>query len=272
MQDEDKIKRQKRSTERALPQQETEETLPKVSIPIPEEHKSLKKCYLYSSTFPFPRIPFMMSFLVVLALAVWWLVFLWPGNRVLTWNFRTTTLNFCPWLLSPAFLLYDVLRSQELSHRGSCHCSSVYKMCSSLYSTCLGVQRSGNGLPGQLFCTEVKQTFAIHRQIRLKAYGRLVLFSKSSDSLACMFVLITVAMLSPFKIAHKAKWVFYGILPYSSTVIHGTWALWLKKKKSDFIYSEALRIYIMNNEVWSITTPFLGEIKQTSIQSLFCKI
>uniref|UniRef100_A0A7N5K1E5 Protein 4.1 n=1 Tax=Ailuropoda melanoleuca TaxID=9646 RepID=A0A7N5K1E5_AILME len=74
--DEEKIKRQERSTERALPQQDNEEILPKVSIPIPEDHKSLKKCRLYSSTFPSPRIPFMMSFLVILALAVWWLVFL----------------------------------------------------------------------------------------------------------------------------------------------------------------------------------------------------
>ncbi|KAF6108539.1 erythrocyte membrane protein band 4.1 [Phyllostomus discolor] len=74
--DEEKIKRQERSPERALPQQENEEILPKVSIPIPEDHKSFKKCRLYSSTFPSPRFPFMMSFLVVLALAVWWLVFL----------------------------------------------------------------------------------------------------------------------------------------------------------------------------------------------------
>uniref|UniRef100_A0A8C9BQP6 Protein 4.1 n=1 Tax=Phocoena sinus TaxID=42100 RepID=A0A8C9BQP6_PHOSS len=74
--DEEKIKRQERSTESALPQQENEEILPKVSIPIPEDHKFLKKCHLYSSTFSSPRIPFVMSFLVVLALAVWWLVFL----------------------------------------------------------------------------------------------------------------------------------------------------------------------------------------------------
>uniref|UniRef100_A0A8D2D896 Protein 4.1 n=1 Tax=Sciurus vulgaris TaxID=55149 RepID=A0A8D2D896_SCIVU len=74
--DEEKIKKQERSTERALPQQENEDILPKVSIPIPEDHKSLKKCHLYSIAFPSPRIPFVMSFLVVLALAVWWLVFL----------------------------------------------------------------------------------------------------------------------------------------------------------------------------------------------------
>ncbi|XP_045638624.1 protein 4.1 isoform X7 [Ursus americanus] len=48
VQDEEKIKRQERSTERALPQQDNEEILPKVSIPIPEDHKSLKKCRLYS--------------------------------------------------------------------------------------------------------------------------------------------------------------------------------------------------------------------------------
>nr|KAF6443663.1 erythrocyte membrane protein band 4.1 [Molossus molossus] len=74
--DEEKIKRQERSTERALPQQENEEILPKVSIPIPEDHKFFKKCHLYSSAFPSPRIPFMMSFLMVLALVVWWLIFL----------------------------------------------------------------------------------------------------------------------------------------------------------------------------------------------------
>uniref|UniRef100_A0A8P0SDE4 Protein 4.1 n=1 Tax=Canis lupus familiaris TaxID=9615 RepID=A0A8P0SDE4_CANLF len=74
--DEEKIKRKERSAERALPQQDNEEIPPKVSIPIPEDHKSLKKCHLYSSTFPSPRIPFMMSFLVILVLAVWWLVFL----------------------------------------------------------------------------------------------------------------------------------------------------------------------------------------------------
>ncbi|XP_051044924.1 protein 4.1 isoform X5 [Phodopus roborovskii] len=76
VQGEEKIKRPERPTERTLPQQENEEIPPKVSIPIPEEHKALKKCHLYSSTFPSPRIPFMMSFLLVLALAVWWLIFL----------------------------------------------------------------------------------------------------------------------------------------------------------------------------------------------------
>ncbi|XP_052574186.1 protein 4.1 isoform X13 [Peromyscus californicus insignis] len=76
VQGEEKTKRPERSTERTLPQQENEEIAPKVSIPIPEEHKALKKCLLYSSPFPSPRIPFMMSFLLVLALAVWWLIFL----------------------------------------------------------------------------------------------------------------------------------------------------------------------------------------------------
>lgn len=104
VQDEEKIKRQERSTERALPQQENEEVLPKVSIPIPEDHKSFKKCHLYSNTFPSPRIPFMMSFLVVLALAVWWLVFLWLENRVLIWNVKTKTVElltsvWCPLIL-----------------------------------------------------------------------------------------------------------------------------------------------------------------------------
>ncbi|XP_053867733.1 protein 4.1 isoform X30 [Malaclemys terrapin pileata] len=75
VQDEDKIKKQM-PTETAVPQQAKEDLLPKVSIPIPEEQKSLKKCHLYSSTFPSPRIPFMMSLFVVLALTVWWLVFL----------------------------------------------------------------------------------------------------------------------------------------------------------------------------------------------------
>lgn len=111
VQEEEKIKRQERSTERALPQQENEEVLPKVSIPIPEDHKSFKKCHLYPNTFPSPRVPFMMSFLVVLALAVWWLVFLWLENRVLIWNVKTKTVELlastiwhpliliahCPW-------------------------------------------------------------------------------------------------------------------------------------------------------------------------------
>ncbi|XP_066838666.1 protein 4.1 isoform X28 [Anser cygnoides] len=76
VQDEDKLKKQEIPTETAFPRQASEETLPKVSIPIPEEQKSLKKCQLYSSIFPSVRIPFMMSFLVVLALTVWWLLFL----------------------------------------------------------------------------------------------------------------------------------------------------------------------------------------------------
>ncbi|XP_035201502.1 protein 4.1 isoform X27 [Oxyura jamaicensis] len=76
VQDEDKLKKQEIPTETAFPRQASEETLPKVSIPIPEEQKSLKKCQLYSSIFPSPRIPFMMSFLVVIALTVWWLLFL----------------------------------------------------------------------------------------------------------------------------------------------------------------------------------------------------
>ncbi|XP_074790480.1 protein 4.1 isoform X20 [Natator depressus] len=75
VQDEDKIKKQM-PTETALPQQAKEDILPKVSIPIPEEQKSLKKCHLYSSTFPSPHIPFMVSLFVILALTVWWLVFL----------------------------------------------------------------------------------------------------------------------------------------------------------------------------------------------------
>lgn len=109
VQDEEKIKRQERSTERALPQQDNEEILPKVSIPIPEDHKSLKKCRLYSSTFPSPRIPFMMSFLVILALAVWWLVFLWSGTGCSSEMSRLKPLNFCHLLL--CYLLYDTLWS-----------------------------------------------------------------------------------------------------------------------------------------------------------------
>ncbi|XP_074017954.1 protein 4.1 isoform X2 [Numenius arquata] len=76
VQDEDKLKKQEIPTETAFPLQASEETLPKVSIPIPEEQKSLKKCQLYSSIFPSPRVPFMMSFLLVVALTVWWLLFL----------------------------------------------------------------------------------------------------------------------------------------------------------------------------------------------------
>ncbi|XP_032858011.2 protein 4.1 isoform X22 [Tyto alba] len=76
VQDEDKLKKQAIPPETAFPRQASEETLPKVSIPIPEEQKSLKKCQLYSSIFPSPHIPFMMSFLLVVALTVWWLLFL----------------------------------------------------------------------------------------------------------------------------------------------------------------------------------------------------
>nr|XP_054504476.1 protein 4.1 isoform X31 [Agelaius phoeniceus] len=76
VQDEDKLKEQEIPTETAFPRPASEATLPKVSIAIPEEQKSLKKCQLYSSVFPSPRIPFMMSFLLVIALTVWWLLFL----------------------------------------------------------------------------------------------------------------------------------------------------------------------------------------------------
>ncbi|XP_053942322.1 protein 4.1 isoform X24 [Cuculus canorus] len=76
VQDEDKLKKQEIPTETAFPEQASEETLPKVSISIPEEQKSLRKCQLYSSIFPSPRVPFMMSFLLVVALTVWWLLFL----------------------------------------------------------------------------------------------------------------------------------------------------------------------------------------------------
>ncbi|XP_044290663.1 protein 4.1 isoform X28 [Varanus komodoensis] len=76
VQDEDNIKRQETTTEGILPQRANEEIRAKISITIPEEQKSLKKCRLYSSIFPSPRIPFMMSFLVILALTVWWLFFL----------------------------------------------------------------------------------------------------------------------------------------------------------------------------------------------------
>ncbi|XP_063033642.1 protein 4.1 isoform X19 [Melospiza melodia melodia] len=76
VQDEDKLKEQEIPTETAFPRPASEATLPKISIAIPEEQKSLKKCQLYSSVFPSPRIPFMMSFLLVIALTVWWLLFL----------------------------------------------------------------------------------------------------------------------------------------------------------------------------------------------------
>lgn len=76
MQDEDNNKKQETATEGTLPEQTNEEIQAKISIQIPEEQKSLKTCHLYSRAFPSPRIPFMMSFLVVLALTVWWLVFL----------------------------------------------------------------------------------------------------------------------------------------------------------------------------------------------------
>ncbi|XP_053254549.1 protein 4.1 isoform X26 [Podarcis raffonei] len=76
VQDEDNNKKQETATEGTLPEQTNEEIQAKISIQIPEEQKSLKTCRLYSRAFPSPRIPFMMSFLVVLALTVWWLVFL----------------------------------------------------------------------------------------------------------------------------------------------------------------------------------------------------
>lgn len=76
VQDEDKLKKQEIPTETAFARPASEATPPKVSIAIPEEQKSLKKCHLYSSLFPSPRIPFMMSFLLVIALTVWWLLFL----------------------------------------------------------------------------------------------------------------------------------------------------------------------------------------------------
>lgn len=98
VQGEDRTKRPERSTERTLPQRENEEIPPKVSIPIPEEHKALKKCHLYSSAFLSPRVPFMMSFLLVLALAVWWLIFLWLENRGSSDMSRLKPLNSCLWL------------------------------------------------------------------------------------------------------------------------------------------------------------------------------
>lgn len=76
MQDEDNIKKQETAPVGTLLQQANEEIQTKISIPIPEEQKSLKTCRLYSGALHSPRIHFMMSFLVVLALTVWWLVFL----------------------------------------------------------------------------------------------------------------------------------------------------------------------------------------------------
>lgn len=76
VQDEDKLKKQEMPTETAFPRQASEATLPKISIPIPEEQKALKSCQLYSSLLPSPRVPFVMSFLLVVALTVWWLLFL----------------------------------------------------------------------------------------------------------------------------------------------------------------------------------------------------
>ncbi|XP_071655359.1 protein 4.1 isoform X34 [Patagioenas fasciata] len=76
VQDEEKLKQQEIPTETAFPRPASETTLPKVSIPIPEEQKALRSCQLYSSLFPSPRVPFVMSFLLVVALTVWWLLFL----------------------------------------------------------------------------------------------------------------------------------------------------------------------------------------------------
>ncbi|CAI9595004.1 unnamed protein product [Staurois parvus] len=49
--------------------------LPKVSIPMPEE-KSMEKCRLHLLLLPNPRLPFLMSFLIFLAVTLWWLLFL----------------------------------------------------------------------------------------------------------------------------------------------------------------------------------------------------
>lgn len=50
--------------------------LPKVSIPMPEE-KSMEKCRLHPLLLPNPRLPVLMSFVIFLAVTLWWLVFLW---------------------------------------------------------------------------------------------------------------------------------------------------------------------------------------------------
>ncbi|XP_039190281.1 protein 4.1 isoform X26 [Crotalus tigris] len=76
VQDEDYIKKQEKVPEGGLPHRATEEIQAKISIPVPEEQKTLKTCHLYTNIFSFPRFPFLMSFLVILAMTMWWLVFL----------------------------------------------------------------------------------------------------------------------------------------------------------------------------------------------------
>ncbi|KAM4047018.1 protein 4.1 isoform 9-T9 [Anomaloglossus baeobatrachus] len=49
--------------------------LPKVSIPMPEE-KPMEKCRLHPLLLPTPQLPFLMSFVLFLAVTLWWLVFL----------------------------------------------------------------------------------------------------------------------------------------------------------------------------------------------------
>lgn len=122
VQDEDKLKKQEIPTETAFPRQASEETLPKVSIPIPEEQKSLKKCQLYSSIFPSPRIPFMMSFLVVIALTIWWLLFLWVGTGS-HWNLKTKAPESLGRSLCCIFLVL-VFDLRSLLSRGGTSCNA----------------------------------------------------------------------------------------------------------------------------------------------------
>lgn len=91
VQDEDYIKKQEKVPEGSLPHRATEEIQAKISIPVPEEQKTLKTCHLYTNIFSFPRFPFLMSFLVILAMTMWWLVFLWLRNtQKLVWNINKT--------------------------------------------------------------------------------------------------------------------------------------------------------------------------------------
>ncbi|XP_075459926.1 protein 4.1 isoform X23 [Ascaphus truei] len=57
------------------PGTDTQGLLSKVSISMPEE-KSLEKCHLPPILLPNPRFPFFMSFVLVLVVTLWWLLFL----------------------------------------------------------------------------------------------------------------------------------------------------------------------------------------------------
>lgn len=149
VQDEDKLKKQEIPTETAFPRPASEATPPKVSIAIPEEQKSLKKCHLYSSLFPSPRIPFMMSFLLVIALTVWWLLFLWVATGS-CWNLKTKAPEFLGCILCCIFLVLVFDLHSSLSQGGTprdCCVNPALCPCVAV----MGPGRSGCGFPGPVW-------------------------------------------------------------------------------------------------------------------------